>query len=85
MEIFCIFKKTFMDLFQRLIIMDVTYPPNKTVVVRDRFRECKKTGKMIKCHNFKKEVFANAKITLNKCDSLAEFNSRTYLQETLCR
>ena len=44
----------------------------------------KKTGK-VKCPMFKKEVFSNAKTTLKNCDSLAEFNSRTYLQETLCR
>ena len=38
----------------------------------------KKTGK-VKCPIFKKEVFSNAKITLRNCDSLAEFNNRTYL------
>ena len=44
----------------------------------------KKTGK-VKCPIFKKEVFSNAKITLKNCDSLQEFNSRTYLQDTFSR
>jgi len=38
----------------------------------------KKTGK-VRCPIFKKEVFVNAKLTLNNCDSLKEFGSRTFL------
>lgn len=44
----------------------------------------KKNGKT-KYHVFKKEVFNNAKITLRNCDSLAEFNNRAYLQDTISR
>lgn len=41
----------------------------------------KKTGK-VKCPIFKKEVFANAKVTLKNCDSLNEFSSRTFFADS---
>ena len=44
-------------------------------------KKSKKTGK-VKCPIFKKEVFANAKITLKNCDSLKEFSSRTFFVES---
>lgn len=40
---------------------------------------------MRKCADYKKEVYSNAMTTLQSCDTINEFGSRTYLKEQLGR